>query len=113
MIIHKMLKKVYIASPYTIGNKERNVLRQIDVADKLMDLGFAPFWPLRSHYHHIEHARPYEDWMQLDFTWVLSCNAVLRLDGESEGADHEVEIAIYYGLPVFYGLEELKENFSA
>lgn len=35
------------------------------------------------------------------------CDAVLRLPGESPGADREVHYAISLGKPVYYGLEEL------
>jgi len=34
--------KVYIASPYSIGDKEQNVLNSLEFADLLWDLGFVP-----------------------------------------------------------------------
>lgn len=38
--------KVYVASPYTLGDVAVNVKAQMDAADKLISLGFAPFVPL-------------------------------------------------------------------
>ena len=35
------------------------------------------------------------------------CNAVLRLPGDSKGADNDVKIASERGLPVYYRLEEI------
>ena len=35
------------------------------------------------------------------------CDAVLRLQGESKGADNDVKIALERGLPVYYQLEDV------
>lgn len=99
--------KVYIASPYTLGDVAVNVKRQLDCVDELMNEGFAPFAPLYSHFQHMAHPRPYEDWIKVDLEWVGVCDCVLRLDGESSGADGEVKHAQGMGIPVFYSLEEL------
>ena len=99
--------KVYIASPYTLGDVAVNVKRQLDVSDELMTLGFAPFAPLYSHFQHMAHPRPYTDWIKIDLEWVIVCDCVLRLDGESKGADGEVEFAKKLGKPVFYSIKEL------
>lgn len=106
------MKKIYIASPYTIGDIAVNVKRQIDTADKLMDLGFAPFVPLYSHFQHMIHPRIYTDWIELDLIWVLSCDCVLRLNGESSGADGEVKYAKENNIPVVYSLSELMDRFG-
>ena len=53
------------------------------------------------------HPEDYETWMKLDFIWVESCDALLRLPGESPGADREVKHAITLGIPVFYSMDEL------
>lgn len=94
--------KVYIASPYTKGDVAVNVRTQLEMANKLMDLGFAPFAPLYSHFQHMAFPRPYEDWINIDLEWVKVCDAVLRLPGESKGADGEVLYAHDLNIPVFY-----------
>jgi hypothetical protein len=103
--------KVYIASPYTLGDVAVNVKRQLDVADDLMTLGYAPFAPLYSHFQHMAHPRPYTDWIKIDLVWVKACDCVLRLEGESKGADGEVQYALDLGLPVFYTIEDLQKHF--
>jgi len=101
------MKKVYIASPYTLGDVAVNVKFQMDTFDELVDLGFAPFVPLYSHFQHMMHPRPYEDWVRLDFEWINVCDCLLRLGGESKGADTEVEYAKKLGIPVYYSIKEL------
>jgi hypothetical protein len=43
----------------------------------------------------------YEEWMELDFVYVRAAYALLRLPGESPGADREVALARSLGRPVF------------
>ena len=99
--------RVYIASPYTKGDQIENVKRQIETAHKLIDLGFAPYLPLLCHFQHVYIPRAYEDWLKLDFEWINACDALLRLEGESEGADKEVEYAKQLGIRVVYSIDEL------
>lgn len=101
--------KVYIASPYTIGDVALNVKTQLDAAHELMNCGFVPFVPLYSHFQHMIHPRPYDEWLELDMEWLPVCDCVLRLPGESKGADKEVEKAGFYGIPIFYNIEDIKE----
>lgn len=104
--------KVYIASPYTKGDVAVNVRTQLETANKLMNWGFAPFAPLYSHFQHMAFPRPYEDWIKIDLEWVKVCDAVLRLPGESNGADGEVFFAQQNNIPVFYSIWELCKHFG-
>jgi hypothetical protein len=105
--------KVYIASPYTKGDVAVNVKRQIDCVDVLMDLGFAPFAPLYSHFQHIVHPRPYDDWANMDLVWVEVCDCLLRLTGDSRGADKEVKLAYDLNKPVFYHIDDLIKYYES
>jgi hypothetical protein len=99
---------VYIASPYTIGDQAVNVKRQIDTADELMNLYYCPIVPLLTHFQHMHHPRPYEDWLAIDFEHIKRCDILLRLPGESNGADREVEFAKSIGKQVVYSITELE-----
>ena len=99
--------RVYVASPYSIGDAEENVRRNLEAADLLMDFGFAPYAPLLNHYQHQIRPRSYDDWLRLDMEWLAQCRAVLRLPGESRGADLEVARAQELGIPVFYDIDLL------
>ena len=107
-----VMVKVYIASPYTIGDVAVNVRFQIDVADELIGLGFAPFVPLLCHFQHMVNPRLYDEWMGLDLEWLGVCDCVLRVGGESRGADIEVAKAEELGIPVFYSVDGLCKKYS-
>lgn len=49
----------------------------------------------------------HSDWLGVDLPWVTVSDAVLRLPGESLGADTEVAHAIAHGVPVFYAESDL------
>ena len=102
------MKSVYIASPYTKpeGKQLENVNKSFDIANTLIDIGYAPFCPLYSHFLHERQEHRYDFWMKLDFYWLRKCDCVLRLPGESHGADLEVQLANRLGIPVYYGLQE-------
>lgn len=98
--------KIYIASPYTAGDVAQNVRRQIEAAEQLRAAGHLPFWPLHSHYWHEVFPHDWQFWMDMDLEWVAHMDVVLRLPGDSAGADMEVERAAALGLPVFFSVEE-------
>ena len=103
--------KIYIASPYTIGDKQKNVAKQIEVANILLSLGHYPFWPLSCHYLHEAKNRDYETWMRYDLEWLKVCDCLLRLPGESKGADIEEQFARENQIPIYYetDLSQLQE----
>lgn len=100
-------KIIYISSPYTIGDQVANVRRQILVADKLLGMGYIPFCPCLSHFWHFVSPKPWETWLEIDIAIIPKCDALLRLDGESKGADKEVALAKELGIPIFYSLKDL------
>lgn len=104
--------RVYIASPYTVGDVAVNVKTQIDMVDRLMTLGFAPFAPLYTHFQHMAHPRPYADWLAMDLEWLAACDVVLRLPGASDGADNETAHAHALHIPVVQSLDELTALFA-
>ena len=111
--MNKDLKKisVYIASPYTLGDVAKNVHKQMQVADALIEHGFFPFVPLYSHFQHMCFPREYVEWIRLDNFWVEKCDCILRLTGESKGADEEVRLAEKNGIPVFHTVNEVVKYY--
>ncbi len=99
--------KVYIASPYRLGNKEKNVIRSMEAADDLISAGYTPFIPLLNHYMDAHFKQSEKYWLEYDLEWLPTCQAVLRLSGESKGADAEVKLAKKLGIPVFYSVEDI------
>jgi len=104
------MKLIYISSPYTVGDIAENVAVQINAAHIIMDWGHAPLAPLLTHFLHMHRQRPYEDWMKVDLeALVPKSDIILRLPGESKGADREVKKAEELGIPVVYGWYCLRE----
>ena len=106
-----MIARVYVAGPYTKGDVAINVRNAYEAANRLADLGFAPFVPHATHFWHILFPRPYQFWLDLDNQFLPCCQAVLRLHGASSGADKEVNFARRLGIPVFTEIDELTEHF--
>jgi hypothetical protein len=98
---------VYIASPYSIGDKLTNVKASLEVANILMDKGFIPYAPLLNHFQNEMFPRSEKDWIEFDIHWLCKCDVLLRLSGKSFGADKEIMVAKHIDIPVFYSIEEL------
>ena len=95
------LKYIYVAGPITKGDQALNVRMGMDAATLLMDNGYIPFVPQLSWFWHLCNPADYEQWMKLDLEWIKRCDALLRLPGESKGADVEVTHAMQLKLQVF------------
>ena len=97
--------RIYVAGPYTKGDVAVNVRKAIEVATELLELGHTPFVPHLTHFWHLVSPQDYEVWTELDMAWLALCEAVLRLPGESEGADKECEWALANGLTIYMDVE--------
>jgi len=104
--------KVYIASPYTDTDQAQAVKTQIDAAEMLYERGFNCYVPLLSHFTHMIHPRKYSHWIEIGLDWVSSCDCLLRLPGESRGADKEEQLARKMNLPVFHSIKEISNHYS-
>ena len=94
------MKHVYVAGPYSIGDVAQNVRRAMEAAHVLIVAGHAPYIPHLAHFLHLHQPQDYETWMRLDLAWLSRCDALVRLPGESEGADREVAEAHRCNIPV-------------
>ena len=110
---HILHKFIYLAGPYSQGDTAVNVANALGVANLLLSEGYAPYVPHLTHFWHMLHHRDYEDWMSLDIDWLVKCDTILRMPGDSPGSDREVEIAIREQMPVFYGRHGLNELLVA
>lgn len=107
-----MKARVYVAGPYTQGDVAVNVRNAYEAANRLADLGFAPFVPHATHFWHMLFPRPYDFWLDLDNQFLPFCEAVLRIPGASNGADKEVALAETLNIPVFSDIDRLAEHFQ-
>lgn len=103
---------IYIAGPYTKGDVAMNVKEAINVADHVLRFNMIPYIPHLTHFWHLTSPKRYEEWLEYDNVFLLKCDAVLRIPGESNGADKEVALATGNKIPVFYTFNELVRYFA-
>ncbi len=129
------MKVIYTAGPIRKGNIWENVAQADDAMLALMMAGFSVINPMLSCWagaasdENLEAircgCRPHplahggfrklgaEPWLTMDLELVKRSDAVLRLPGESSGADGEVAHARSLGIPVFHSVDEVVEHFRA
>ena len=94
--------RIYIAGPYSRGDVGENINNAIKAANRIWEKGHIPYIPHLTHFWHLITPKPYETWLDYDLYWLKQCDAVLRLPGESAGADQEVREAQRLNMPVYY-----------
>lgn len=100
--------KVYLASPYALGDKERNAKASLEMALLLLKLGYEVHAPLLNHWMPEQSC---EIWMELDGRALATSDLLFRVRGQSKGADAEVIVATKLGIPIFYSLYSLLRDF--
>lgn len=123
------MRRVYIAGPITKGDLKHNVDQATEAYLQLAKAGIAPHCPHWSVYckeafrfdggvfckattdgsPDMSHAQ----WLAIDFAWIDVSDAILRLPGESTGADMEVKHANERKIPVCYSVDEVIEWFAS
>lgn len=120
-------RRVYIAGPISKCDLANNVNQATRAFIELAKAGLAPWCPQWSVYARDDALRvdrrneqpqrivcygsaqpndlTHADWLAVDIPWLLAADAVLRLPGESVGADREVREATARGIPVFQTVE--------
>lgn len=96
------LPHVYIAGPYTRPDPIINTRRAVKAGMRLYKANLAyPVIPHLTMLTHLLDPQDVEFWYEFDLHALARCDAVLRLRGESTGADREVRFALEHGISVF------------
>lgn len=98
--------KVYVAGPYTSGDPAVNTRTAMLAGIALIEAGHYPFIPHLFHFLHFLSPQEYHVWTDQDFAWLPDCHALIRLPGESSGADAEVKVAEQLNIPVYHSVDE-------
>ena len=106
------MSRVYVAGPYSQGDKDVNVERAMLIGARLLAAGHQPFVPHLAHFWDRLYPQDYDRWMAWCLEWLEKCEAVLRLPGASSGADRETARARELAIPVFYSLDDLQDSFG-
>jgi len=116
------LPVVYIAGPITLGDPVANAAQADRAHAALLALGVAVVNPILTMYagaalcppcdcrpdpkaHGPFRRFPHDVWVRTSLALVERCDYLVRLPGESKGADAEVQHARNLGIRVFEGVE--------
>lgn len=98
---------VYTAGPIS-SDPLGNLRRALRVYSRLVrDDVVVPFCPHLGALLDVQRTVPYEEWLRYDMAVIEHSQALLRLPGDSPGADREVAFAEELGIPVFHSVDEL------
>ena len=95
----KEIKWVYIAGRMTNGTGEgfdlKAIHRAMAMHCKLVQRGYVSVCPQLSMFcaFAFPGAVSYEEWLRMDMEFIEGCDVVVRMDGESKGADRECKWA--------------------
>jgi len=100
----------YIAAPYSFPDPVQNTHDAIDVAEAIQSTGqVTAYVPHMNLLWHLIRPHDVDYWYAYDLTFLARCDCLLRLPGESVGADNEIAYAKERGIPVFYTIDTLME----
>lgn len=105
---------VYISGPYTKGDPILHTREAIKWGEEIIKLGHVPIVPHLAHLWHLCSPHDYRYWMDYDLDLIKNCNVnvMMRIPGESNGADEENELAKELNIPIFYCIEDFKNYIS-
>lgn len=115
---------ILIAGPYRGGTNDnpelmkQNLKKLESAALPIFRLGHIPMigeWVALPLVHLAGSIKPGDElWNEIQYPvahrLLEKCDAVLRLEGESTGADNDVRIAKERGLKIFYKIEDIPAN---
>lgn len=104
---------VFISGPYSVYKSRLHNFKETgkhaETANTNIAMGFAtlvmrqggiPFIPHLTHFWHLQHPRDWEEWLVYDSYWLAHCDCLVRIEGESRGADAECTLAQEMGLRI-------------
>jgi hypothetical protein len=95
------------------GDMAHNIGQAWAAGERLRDAGYTPIEPQNNFFCAITgKRRSHAEWLDIDKPLVLASQAVLRLPGESVGADMETGWANDAGIPVYTDVEQLIAEMS-
>lgn len=108
--------RVYIAGPMTNGKGDgynlTEIMRAIQAYGDLIQWGYAPMCPQLTMFAQMFQPQTYEAWLGVDLSWLSCADVVLRMPGNSVGADRECAEAHRLGIPIAHGVGILRTSYS-
>ena len=103
---------VYISGPITKGDRNHHLFQSLDAHRRLMLAGFSVINPMLNmlapfNTPGIENGLDHQVWLENDLPQMAACQAVLRLPGESLGAEMECLWATECKIPIYTDINQL------
>jgi len=91
----------------TLEERTANVEASYDPHLYLTQHGVSVINPMLTHFVDPTGVLDHATWLSSDYEIIAKCDCLLRLPGESSGADAEVEFAQRKGIPVYYSVDSV------
>jgi len=91
---------IFVSGPYTKPDPVLNTRKAVKTGIELMRMGHEVVIPHLSLFAHYLIPLSYESWLRNDLAILERCDLVLRLPGESKGADRECARADALNIPI-------------
>ena len=89
---------IYISGPIMIGDQFTNLSNAIAAGEMIASTGHDVVIPHLNCIWHLIFPHEYEFWMEQDLALLARCDAIFRIEGESAGAECEIEFAEEHGI---------------
>lgn len=115
------MKRIYVAGPYSASNIVKvldNIREGMRESLEVLLAGYSPFVPWFDFHFQLmlreNETLSVEDYYEYSIAWLDVSDAMLVLPGyeTSKGTLKEIERANELSIPIFYSLEDLKENIE-
>ncbi len=105
---------IYLAGPIDGGGtRAANLALALEYSEYILEIGGIPYSPqLNGIFWNAFSPKPRDVWLQMDFDMILHCDALVQMPGESEGADKELNFAIYNGIACFNVLTQYRQGLE-
>ena len=109
---------LYVSGPYTQGDPVVNVRNAVRVAEIIREAGHVPIVPHLSMLWHMISPHEWDYWLDLDLALLERCDGMVRISGDSKGADREQKVAQNLGMVVITikgdqsGLDYLRHSLT-
>ncbi len=112
------MKRIYIAGPYSANNVMdvlKNIREGIKISRDVFALGYSPFCPWLDYQFvlmDMNNELKLEDFYRYSIDWLSASDAILMTGDwqNSKGSVKELELAKELKIPVFYSIDELKNE---
>lgn len=103
---------IYVSAPFSKGDQFVNVRNACLAGDEILKKGHIPLVPHLTALWHAISPKSWEEWMEIDTALLSMCDALVRLPGESKGADMEVAEAKKLHLIIYDNLEQIPKHWG-